>query len=292
MQTGRNLSLISNSPQRPVFNTTLVQNFDNNTLNGKISVSAVIPAYNSASTILRAIDSVNNQTAEVSEIIVIDDGSTDKTFEIVSDYISKNPKINIKLLKQPNAGPSAARNRGILNSKGDLIAFLDADDEWMPLKTEIQLELFNQYGRNLYMVGCLTSHNLKYNLKKHVVEIDFSDLLWRNFFLTPTVMVWRDVLLEEMFDHRQRFSEDYNLWLRIAVKGRLILINESLVKLADKPTFGHSGLSANLWKMEKGELHNYSMLFKNDVINLFQYLWFSSFSFIKYTIRYMLTVRK
>ncbi|KKG83994.1 glycosyltransferase family 2 protein [Methanosarcina mazei] len=104
-------------------------------------VSVVIPLYNKEPHIKRAIDSVLAQKIQDFEIIVIDDGSTDKSAEVVKNFT--DPRI--RLIQQENAGVSAARNRGIKEAKADLIAFLDADDEWLPGFLEIVLELRKKY---------------------------------------------------------------------------------------------------------------------------------------------------
>ena len=98
------------------------------------NISVVIPTYNRRQTIGRSIDSVLNQTLFPSEIIVVDDGSTDGT----SDYIQSNFP-SIKLLSQPNKGVSAARNMGIKSADANWIALLDSDDEWFSQKLEKQV---------------------------------------------------------------------------------------------------------------------------------------------------------
>ena len=112
------------------------------------SVSVVIPAYNAAHFIRRALDSVLGQTVSVHEIIVVDDGSKDSTCDVVRSYGSR-----VKLLVQENGGPSAARNKGISSSTGEFIAFLDADDWWSPTKIEKQL---NELALNGNAVLCYT----------------------------------------------------------------------------------------------------------------------------------------
>ena len=103
---------------------------DNNSANS-IRISAVIPAYNCEKYIGRAIQSVLSQTRPVDEIIVVDDGSTDTTAEIVRSFGDK-----VKLIQQENAGECAARNTGIKAASCQWVAFLDADDEWLPEKIE------------------------------------------------------------------------------------------------------------------------------------------------------------
>lgn len=95
-------------------------------------VSVIIPAYNAENFISKTIESVLSQTYTDWELIIVDDGSTDGTAKLVSDYISSSKTEKIKLLSQKNSGVSVARNKGIDAAKGDFIAFLDADDYWLP----------------------------------------------------------------------------------------------------------------------------------------------------------------
>src|SRR5216684_1094167 len=99
-------------------------------------VSAIIPAYNGEAFVADAIESVLAQTFPVSEIVVVDDGSTDQTAEVVERYASKG----VRCIRQKNQGPTAARNRGIVQTTGELLAFLDCDDIWLPEKTALQVE--------------------------------------------------------------------------------------------------------------------------------------------------------
>ena len=98
-------------------------------------VSVILPAYNAESTILEAVDSVLSQTDVELELIVVNDGSTDSTLEMLSAL--SDPRLTI--LSGSNTGPAAARNRGIKRARGDLIAFIDADDIWLPGKVTNQL---------------------------------------------------------------------------------------------------------------------------------------------------------
>jgi glycosyltransferase involved in cell wall biosynthesis len=114
-------------------------------------VSVVIPAYNAASFIERTINSVLSQTYQNFEILVINDGSKDNTLEVIQKLSQKDPRI--KVLDKKNSGVSDTRNLGIEMSKGDFIAFLDADDIWLPNKLEIQVSLMQKNQNLFWSVG-------------------------------------------------------------------------------------------------------------------------------------------
>ena len=99
-------------------------------------ISVVIPAFNVGKFIARTLDSVLAQTRAADEIIVVDDGSTDNTAEVVRSYGTK-----VNFIQQDNAGASTARNTGIKAAQSEWVAFLDGDDEWLPEKLEVQLSL-------------------------------------------------------------------------------------------------------------------------------------------------------
>src|SRR5215510_10493580 len=94
------------------------------------TIAAIVPAYNSARTLARALSSILNQTVPVNEIIVVDDGSTDDTGAIVTRDFPQ-----VRYVRQENRGAAAARNFGVETASSDFVAFLDADDEWLPKKT-------------------------------------------------------------------------------------------------------------------------------------------------------------
>src|SRR5436190_11436655 len=113
------------------------------------TVSVVIPVFNRAVAVRRAIDSVLAQTFQDFEIIVVDDGSTDDTAESVSSF--QDPRITL-IRHDRKRGGSAARNTGIRSSSGAYVAFLDSDDEWLPAKLERQLEVFGRSDDELALV--------------------------------------------------------------------------------------------------------------------------------------------
>lgn len=182
-----------------------------------LKVSVVIPACNSSSTIRSAIESVHSQNYKEFEIIVIDDGSSDNTRGVLAEFAS------IKYLYQENQGPSAARNRGVREASGDLIAFLDADDIWLPEKLELQVQAFNKNPR---LGLCATA---SYFCDEHFGNRRLNDaklkdhrqirrgLIEKNLFPTPTVMVRRECFEKVgLFDESIRYGEDWDMWLRVA----------------------------------------------------------------------------
>lgn len=234
-----------------------------------ILVSVIIPMYNSEKTIRKTIDSVINQDYKNLEIIVIDDGSKDKSYEIVSN-LSKLYKI--KLIKQINKGPSSARNLGIKNSNGEFIAFLDSDDYWINNKISKQLKIFFENEK----IGIVTTRidNKKYSSK--IENINFKKFLFsiKGFNInTPTVMIKRKVIEEiGYFNENMKYSEDAEYWFRILEKYNGIMINENLVYCGyGKEIFGESGLSANLDEMFRGILLNYKILLTNKKITSKEY---------------------
>jgi glycosyltransferase involved in cell wall biosynthesis len=216
-------------------------------------VSVVIPTFNRREQLSGALASVLQQTMPVDEIVVVDDGSTDGTREMLDDFVRLHAEIPIRVIHQENRGPSAARNAGIQAASGDLIAFLDDDDIWLPQKTERQLAVLAS-DPQLDLLGCGSNIVRMYG-GLYVVRIREWAMLFRNWFATPTVIVRREVALTcGGFPEDLRHYEDYALWLKIAGRHRCAFLNEVLVNCGDgKPPFGHSGLSANLGACYVGE---------------------------------------
>ena len=195
------------------------------------NISVVIPTYNRRQTIGRSIDSILNQTLFPSEIIVVDDGSTDGT----SDYIQSNFP-SIRLLQQSNKGVSSARNMGIRSSNSDWVALLDSDDEWFPKKLEKQVMTLSQ---NLDIKFCHTEeiwirNGVRVNqMKKHQKYGGhiFNKCLDMCRISPSSVLFDRSILYDVgYFDKDQKVCEDYDLWLRITAKYPVLYIDESLIK--------------------------------------------------------------
>ncbi|WP_437361825.1 glycosyltransferase family 2 protein [Olivibacter jilunii] len=253
-----------------------------------LSVSVVIPMYNAEKTILQTLESVIKQTVQPLEIVIVDDGSTDGSYQLVQSYIAnyKGP-IRFVLHQQPNAGVSKARNEGMKRAQGDLIALLDADDRWQAEKLARQLEVLQGHP-DIDFLGSNRNgeHWQRWLFKKfeHLTPISARLLLYKTFFVTPTVIFKRSVLVQTgYFDESQRYAEEGNYWIRVCHDHHCVLLNESLVITGDgKPNFGFSGLSSNLKEMEKGELKNMRLGYKLGVVGLFEYLFLVIYSLIKY----------
>lgn len=190
-------------------------------------VSVVIPLYNKEPHIKRAIDSVLTQKVQDFEIIIVDDGSTDKSAEVVKGFT--DPRI--RLIQQENAGVSAARNRGIKDAKADLIAFLDADDEWTPIFIETVLRLRKKYPKaGAYATSYMNYYNCKY-VKPRCRAIpvspwegeidDYFESIVKGHppFCASCISVPKLVMLKAGgFPEGIWLGEDSDTWARIALK--------------------------------------------------------------------------
>jgi glycosyltransferase involved in cell wall biosynthesis len=219
-------------------------------------VTIIMPAYNAAETIGDSIESVLQQTYRNWELIVIDDCSTDKTFEIVQSYSNTQ----IKLLRlEENKGISAARNAGVREASGEYIAFLDSDDLWLPKKLEIQI-IYHRANPS-----CMISHTafIAFHGKKKGSKLwrqkfvcakrkrgNLLPLLYYNTIVaTLTVMMRRSLFMDlGGFDIEIHGCEDLDLWIRIAQNGyQFGYINEILGRYRTNP----GGISKNVSKYRR-----------------------------------------
>ncbi len=201
-------------------------------------VSVIIPTFNRAGVVTRAIDSVLGQTYRPVEVIVVDDGSTDATPEVLKSYGNA-----IVSVVQDNAGPSAARNRGVRESRGDLIAFLDSDDLWLASKLERQVDLLQRAGENVPCCLCDTRMGKADSQERSSFQIarvilDEPQGLWVNpglvlatrfVLFCQAALIRRGFLLDcGGFDERLWLMEDHDLALRLALRGPWAVIRDSL----------------------------------------------------------------
>lgn len=194
-------------------------------------ISVVIPCYNAQDFIAEAIESVLDQTYKPYEIIVIDDGSTDKSAEIIKKYVPP-----VKLIQQENRGRVEARKTGFYYATGQWIALLDADDYWAKEKLEKQVEVINSIDKSVVMIhtndkwiGNIEDHNATY-VSNRPKLMDFPYLFQRNIIATSSVLLRKDVLDEVIpFWNLGRLrAQDYGLYLLMLCHGFAYYIDKTL----------------------------------------------------------------
>lgn len=253
----------------------------------KASVSVIIPHYNALETIGLSLSSAVNQTLRVSEIIIVDDCSSDRNrlSELVSEF-SRHTPIKVIYL-DTNQGAAHARNIAVQLSSSKYVAFLDSDDVWHPRKIELQYTIMEREG------VFLSGHGYVFNLSRK----DYGDLNFqyrsigrRNFlignpFFTPTVMVRRDNFVP--FDGQLRRVDDYKCWFENLHNGEYILLNSELAAGFKSPV-GASGLSGCTRLMHLSYISVLKKLHAEKKMNFFEFLVASAFEFVKYPLRVLL----
>jgi Predicted glycosyltransferases len=234
-----------------------------------MDVSVIIPTYNYGRFISEALKSVLEQTRPVSEIIVVDDGSTDDTKRAVRKISDK-----IKYIKQTNSGVCSARNRGVTESKGGFIAFLDADDIWEPTKLEKQLRKFAE-NPEVGLVHCgMREFDSETNKTISTRTDGEQGSVWRELLLweVPCVNVSGSVIMVSRkafenvggFDTRLRVGEDWDFCYRIAKKYQVGFVREALVNYRSHGAAAH----LNVKNMELGMKLFYEKAFSTDDANV------------------------
>jgi hypothetical protein len=197
--------------------------------------SVIIPLYNKGPWVRRALDSVAAQTFADFELLVVDDGSTDGGARIVAEYGDSR----FRLISQTNSGPGAARNRGIAEAKGDLIAFLDADDEWLPGYLDHSVRLLDGYGESVASVSsCYFEFPSGRSRERTwrgrgVTEGTFRlcadtppmEAVYRHIYMSPCSTVVRSHILRKWGGfytwNECLFGEDSHLWLKVLLNERV-----------------------------------------------------------------------
>jgi glycosyltransferase involved in cell wall biosynthesis len=186
------------------------------------SISVIIPAYNQADYLSQAIQSVLGQTNPNVELVVVNDGSTDETPQILSKF--QDPRIRV--ISQPNRGLAAARNTGLRESSAPLIALLDSDDYFLPDKLAIQSEYLLQHPEIGMVGGGIQIVNHAGEILKQIINkpdgLDLQGLLFANPFVPSSIMIRRQWFGRVgTFDENLRACEDWDMWLRIGYAGCL-----------------------------------------------------------------------
>lgn len=238
-------------------------------------VSVIIPTYNRALLLNRAIHSVLRQTVQCSELIIVDDGSTDNTLEILRDF-SNSTGISCRVYSQENAGPAAARNLGVRKSGFPFVAFLDSDDHWHKRKLEQQYQYLSSNP------GYQISHTfekwfrrgLHLNQKKKHIPRDgdiFDHCLQLCAVGMSTVMMKKDLFDEVgVFDENLRCCEDYDLWLRVSCRKPFLLVDKPLTVKEG----GREDQVSSKYRLGMDEMRIYSLkkLIDADILDSQRYL--------------------
>ena len=221
-------------------------------------VSAIVTTYNYAAYISAALDSVLGQTRPPDEVVVIDDGSTDDTSQIVARYA----QAGVRYLRQENQGAGAARNRGICETQGDLLAFLDADDLWLPDKLERQLACLAARPE----LGLVSGQMIWWDQETEARWIErfgvpagrdvTRELVVRNVVGNPSMVLARRATIEAVggFDPCLRWGQDWDLWIRLSTCSQIGFLPEPVMIYR-----WHSGsLSRQSFMTRLGVVHSIS----------------------------------
>jgi glycosyltransferase involved in cell wall biosynthesis len=261
----------------------------------ELSISAVIPCYNSETTIARAVNSVIQQTARVIEIIIVDDASSDKTINVV-EQIQRSSPIPIRAHRlERNAGPARARNAGWELANGDYIAFLDADDSWHPCKISIQSTYI---AGNPAAVLCGHRRVLYRDARSSVntnrecaSQVKFKRIAWHallisNAYATSSVIVKNGIPYRFDVDVKVKGCEDYLLWCEITHAGHCGYWTQEALAFTYKEHFGAGGLSGNLAEMGRSQRVMIAKLRGRGMLSRYEYAGLLIWSWCKLMRRY------
>ncbi len=232
-------------------------------------ISVIIPTYNRLHLIGRAIKSVLNQSYKSFEIIVIDDGSSDGTFDFIQRTF-----LDVLILKQLNKGVSSARNLGLKFAKGDWIAFLDSDDEWLRNKLELQvMEIKKSKNYSICHTNEIWIRNgVRVNqMKKHQkYGGDIFEKCLDMCRLSPSSVLIHKKIFKDVgtFDESLIICEDYDLWLRISSKYSILFLDSMLIRKYG----GHEDqLSKNINGIEQHRIQSLEKILKTVDLNKKQF---------------------
>lgn len=228
------------------------------------AVSIIMPAYNAENFISESIESVIGQTYANWELIIVDDGSTDNTRNVVHRYINRDTRIHYFF--QENARQAKARNTGIKNSKGDIIAFLDADDLWLPQKLELSLkEFYNGEQDVLFTDAYIFNNSTQLSDYENLPNINIvaktyhgdeglNAFLYENRIPILTAIVTRESILNVncFREENKGGTEDYELWLNLLANNHIIRgtdLKLSLYRIHSNSTTATNNMDINVIKM-------------------------------------------
>lgn len=232
------------------------------------AVSVVIPTYNRANVLSKALDGVLQQEWPQLEIVVVDDGSTDDTPNLLKIYAERHPNL-LRIIRLPNGGPSQARNEGIEAARYPFVALLDSDNYWLPDKLKRQMKLFRDDAEigfsftDYYDVNGNTREPVILDVWKESQEYALEKLLVGCCINTSTVVAKRSILMDVgLFDSSLRCCEDQDLWLRVAAAGhRIAHLAQPLMEYRVEG----ERLSANQSLVDHSAERVFHKLFRNEI---------------------------
>jgi len=228
-------------------------------LNDILKISVVMPTYQSALFINNTLQSIVKQTVIPSQVIIVDDGSTDNTCSIIEEFSKTYPELNLELIRSSHKGPGASRNIGVQRATSQWIAFLDSDDLWFPNKLEICLQAIRENQKNNFFCHnetikaedgsvALLDYSRLYSTGKPLTE----QLFRVNLFSTSAVVCKRNIILDAgCFDETLSSAQDYELWLRMSPKLSPYFIRQVLgtyvIRDGNISTTRHFRRLKNIW---------------------------------------------
>jgi glycosyltransferase involved in cell wall biosynthesis len=216
-------------------------------------ISVIIPVYNGAKTIRETIESVLKQTFTDFELIVINDGSTDATLDIISQF----QDARIQVYCYPNAGLATSRNRGITQASGKYISFIDADDLWTPDKLELQLQALLDYPEAAVAYSWTDHIDENGQFLREGCHLSFNGNVYKNILLNDFIASGSNILIKHQalteiggFDEFLNYVEDWDMWIRLAAKYSFIVVPypQILYRIST------NSMSFNIQNMEKSSL--------------------------------------
>jgi glycosyltransferase involved in cell wall biosynthesis len=225
-------------------------------------ISVIIPSYNYARYLGEAIDSALGQTYPNVEVVVVDNSSTDDTLDVLRSYNDR-----IRWFQQPNQGVSGSRNRGIKESRGELIAFMDADDAWLPEKLARQMELMNEPQVGMVYCGLQFVDSQGRPLEQSVKGLR-GRVLKKLALLEPpgvpacgsSALIRRRCFDEAGgFDLELSISADWDMWRRIACRYEIEFVQDALVLYRQHDSAMHLKIDV----FEHDMLHAFSSMFRD-----------------------------
>jgi glycosyltransferase involved in cell wall biosynthesis len=224
----------------------------------KPTVSVVIPTFNRTTLLLEAVQSVLNQTLPPLEVIVVDDGSEQDVARFLREKISDD---RVRCIRQENAGPARARNRGMTEAKGDYVAFLDSDDLWLPEKLAKQVQALQAASAATMAICHVEVVDASGEVKHRWDGYQRMSRMWQLLrTVLPSLVVKRSAL-KSGFDERFRYVEDREFFVRLGLDGGLVVVPETLVRVRRIDGSMMSSLPASLELLR---------IYERDVCNFYE----------------------